>query len=100
MFFFRQQATVSSGLVPLALARGLGPPALRREAPLRDRPRGLYQFTVRRHPAFSSFKGWARGAYHGPRGRLLRSYLDEFVFRTGRTKPITYNILVRLEVSA
>ena len=32
------------------------------------------------HQVFSNLKGWARGVYHGLRGKHLQSYLDEFVF--------------------
>ena len=36
------------------------------------------------HQLFSNLKGWARGVYHGLRGKHLQSYLDEFVFRFNR----------------
>ncbi len=64
------------------------------------------------HQVFSNLQGWARGVYHGLRAKHLQSYLDEFVFRSNRrrtrhaafrslfgiavrSKPITYNMLVR-----
>ena len=69
------------------------------------------------HQLFSNLKGWARGVYHGLRAKHLQSYLDEFVFRFNRrrtrhaafrslcgiavrTKPITYNMLIRPELCA
>ncbi len=66
---------------------------------------------------FYNLKGWARGVYHGLRAKHLQSYLGEFVFRFNRrrtrhaafrslfgiamrTKPVTYNMLVRPEPCA
>ena len=69
------------------------------------------------HQIFSNLKGWARGVYHGLRRKHLQAYLDEFVFRFNRrktrhaafrslfglavkAKPMTYNMLIKPELSA
>ena len=69
------------------------------------------------HQIFSNLKGWARGVYHRLRRKHLQAYLDEFVFRFNRrktrhaafrslfglavkAKPMTYNMLIKPELSA